>query len=93
MTFVDESGNFGALGHGIKDIVTSTLMNLESGKLFQTEIVCIKRGESGNPGELTGAIDYDSEKQIGNITVNSEKGIFGECNLKITCGHQWASSL
>ena len=52
MTYIDESGRFGALGHGINDVDTSTLMMLGSGTLYHTEIIGITRGSNGSPGEL-----------------------------------------
>ena len=80
MTYIDSQGNFGALGHGINDIDTSTLMQMEDGTLYQTSIVDIKKGTDGDPGEMTGMIVYTDENILGNITSNSEKGIFGHCN-------------
>lgn len=77
LTYLSEDGVFGALGHGINDVDTSTLMQLSSGSLYQTQIIGIRKGSQGNPGELTGVIDYAPEKQIGIITDNTNKGIFG----------------
>ena len=82
MTYIDSQGNFGALGHGINDIDTSTLMQMEDGTLYQTNIVDIKKGTNGDPGEMTGMIVYSDDNILGNITSNSEKGIFGHCNDK-----------
>ncbi len=79
MTYIDENGGFGALGHGINDVDTSTLMELESGTLYHTEIIGITRGRSGSPGELTGFIEYDDNNIMGSITQNTAKGIFGIC--------------
>lgn len=82
MTYIDAEGNFGALGHGINDLDTSTIMNLDDGTLYQTEIVDIRKGTSGNPGEMTGLIVYSNDRILGDITENSERGIFGSCNQK-----------
>ena len=82
MTYIDSEGNFGALGHGINDVDTSTLMQMEDGTLYQTSIVDIKKGKDGNPGEMTGMIVYSDENILGAITSNSVKGIFGVCNEK-----------
>ena len=79
MTYVDENGCFGALGHGINDVDTSTLMELEDGTLYHTEIIGITRGKNGSPGELTGFIEYDDRNIMGTITENTSKGIFGIC--------------
>ncbi len=82
MTFIDADGNFGALGHGINDIDTSDLMNMDDGTLYQTEIVAVKKGRSGEPGEMTGMIIYTPERILGDITANNTRGIFGVCNDK-----------
>lgn len=80
MTYIDSEGNFGALGHGINDIDTSTLMHMENGTLYSTNIVDIRKGTDGNPGEMTGMIVYTDENILGSITGNSPRGIFGICN-------------
>ena len=82
MTYIDSRGNFGALGHGITDVDTSTLMHMEDGTLYQTDIVDIQKGSAGNPGEMTGMIVYSNERILGEITHNSIQGIFGICNSK-----------
>lgn len=82
MTYIDADGNFGALGHGINDVDTSTLMEMVDGTLYQTQIVSIKKGENGDPGEMTGMIIYSEDRILGDITSNSMQGIFGTCNQK-----------
>jgi len=82
MTYMDADGHFGALGHGISDVDTSTLMEMDDGTLYQTEIVAIHKGKMGNPGEMVGMIVYSDEHILGDITTNSVQGIFGECNEK-----------
>jgi len=82
MTYIDEAGNFGALGHGINDVDTSTIMEMDDGTLYETEIISIRKGSMGNPGEMTGMIVYSDERILGDITENSNSGIFGSCNKK-----------
>jgi len=82
MTYIDREGNFGALGHGITDVDTSTLMHMQGGTLYQTDIVEIQKGSAGNPGEMTGMIIYSDDRILGEITDNSIRGIFGVCNQK-----------
>ena len=89
MTYIDESGNFGALGHGINDVDTSTLMDLQSGTLYHTEIIGITRGSKGAPGELTGFIEYDDRNIMGTITENTSRGIFGICAPEIIASNQY----
>ncbi len=83
MTFLDADGNFGALGHGINDIDTGTLMTLDSGTLYATNIISIKRGMAGYPGEMTGMITYSDNNILGIVTENTSEGIYGYCNEKI----------
>ena len=82
MTYIDDNGNFGALGHGINDVDTSTLMEMNDGTLYQTEIISIRKGAAGQPGEMTGMIVYSDDRILGDITSNSIRGIFGKCNQK-----------
>lgn len=82
MTYIDSRGNFGALGHGINDVDTSTLMHMGGGTLYETNIIEIKKGAVGNPGEMTGMIVYSDEHILGSITENSIQGIFGTCNSR-----------
>ncbi len=82
MTYIDGDGNFGALGHGINDLDTSDLMEVNDGTLYQTQIIRIRKGTNGKPGEMTGLIVYSDDKIMGDITENSNRGIFGHCNQK-----------
>lgn len=83
LTYVDYDDTFGALGHGINDVDTSTLMLLGEGTLYKTEIIGITRGENGSPGELTGYIEYNNNNIIGEITQNTAEGIFGVCKDEV----------
>lgn len=78
MTYVDEEGKFGALGHGISDTDTGQLLDVSGGELYQAQIVSIIRGTQGVPGELSGYIEYEEEKKIGIIEKNTDIGIFGQ---------------
>ena len=83
LTFVGESGEFGALGHGINDMDTSTLMDLSVGAMYQTNIVGVRKGEQGTPGEISGYISYDKEHKMGEIVKNTKAGIFGICDDEV----------
>jgi stage IV sporulation protein B len=80
MTYIDSQNRFGALGHGINDADTGELLKLGTGLLYHTDIVAVKRGEKGSPGELTGVIEYTSERVSGIIASNTSKGIYGVAN-------------
>ena len=68
---------YGALGHGITDVDTKQIMSVKGGELVRTEIISIKKGRKGQPGELSGVINTDEESIIGNISKNTEQGIYG----------------
>ena len=77
MTYLTKENEFGALGHGINDLDTSTLMNLSYGNLYQAEIISIKKGNVGEPGEMTGYISYEKDEYLGEINQNTDEGIYG----------------
>lgn len=78
LTFLTEEGNFGALGHGIADADTGTLLEMSEGNLYDTEIVGIRKGRNGDPGQLTGVIRYRKQLLCGILEKNTESGIFGK---------------
>lgn len=80
LTYIDGENRFGALGHGISDVDTGGLLNLKSGTLYHTDILSITKGEKGMPGELSGVIRYQQEEVLGDISSNTEEGIFGSVN-------------
>ena len=80
VTYVDLNGGFGALGHGISDSDTGELVQSQSGSLYSTEILGIEKGSLGKPGLLSGVIYYGPSYDMGEITKNTEDGIFGTVN-------------
>ena len=83
LTFLTEDGTFGALGHGIADVDTGILLEPSGGRLYDTTIVNIHKGETGNPGELSGLIRYRDSYICGTIAENTEAGIFGQANTHL----------
>lgn len=77
LTYIDEAGNFGALGHGISDIDTGGLLKIKKGTLYETQILSIQKGSRGTPGEIAGLIRYDNSRVIGKIETNTKNGIYG----------------
>lgn len=77
LTYIDSTGKFGALGHGITDIDTNLLMNIKEGSIQTAQIMQIIKGRSGSPGELVGLINQTEDEKIGDIKINSKQGIFG----------------
>lgn len=82
LTYYREDGSFGALGHAVSDGDTGTRMNLSEGWIYLADIVGIKKGEKGSPGELSGVIDYGENRCLGTITENTELGIRGKLQTK-----------
>lgn len=82
MTFVDQNGRFGALGHGISDLDTNLLMEITDGTLYETQIIDVVKGQNGSPGEMTGLISYSKDSLLGSIYENSARGVYGYLNPK-----------
>lgn len=75
ITFIDpETGVFGGLGHGICDSDSGEVISLGSGDVCPVILGGIHKGECGKPGELCGVLTDDD---IGDLTINSECGVFG----------------
>ena len=76
LTFCDpESGVFGALGHSVNDSRSGLTVPLREGSITDAQIVSVKPGASGAPGELDGVADLG--RVLGSIERNTENGIFG----------------
>jgi len=76
VTFIDpKKGTFGALGHGVYDVDTDSLLTIRGGSLTHTELTGIVKGQKGKAGELTGQIDL--QDKIAAVEENRETGIFG----------------
>ncbi|MBQ7796106.1 MAG: SpoIVB peptidase [Lachnospiraceae bacterium] len=82
VTYVDMNGSFGALGHGISDSDTGRLVDTKEGELYATEILGIEKGEPGNPGVMSGVIYYGPGTKMGEVTANTDEGIFGTVNAR-----------
>lgn len=78
LTYVEPNGTFGALGHGISDADTGERLKISDGDLYRADILSIRKGTAGTPGELRGVINYREENRIGTICGNSQYGIRGQ---------------
>ncbi len=81
ITYVTSNGKFGALGHGITDVDTGLIMEIDSGKLYDAEVLSVVKGKTGTPGELIGIIRQSGISQIGDIDENCSRGIYGQMKL------------
>ena len=76
LTYYDPATNtYGALGHGITDVDTASLMPLSSGSIMETTVKAVKKGQQGNPGELKG--DFSVQRDVGALQANTDAGVFG----------------
>jgi len=83
LTLYDEkTKKFAALGHPITDADTGTILNVNSGVIVSSNVVAVKKGTRGSPGELKGVF-VNEDKINGQIIKNTECGIFGEGNKSL----------
>jgi len=73
----DKTKKFAALGHPITDADTGTTLNVNNGVIISSNIISIKKGTRGSPGELRGLF-IEENKIKGQIIKNTECGIFGD---------------
>lgn len=77
LTYYDPSNStYGALGHGIIDAETESILPVESGLLLESQVQEVKEGKNGDPGEIKG-IFYHSSDPLGSLEKNSRFGVFG----------------
>jgi len=84
LTYVDQDGGFGCLGHGISDTDTGRIVEICGGDIYRANIRDVLKGRVGIPGSLLGMIVYSENGQYGEITKNTEKGVFGQLNQPIS---------
>ena len=87
ITYIDTDYNYAALGHPITDNTTGKALNIKYGRLYNTRILSIIKGQNGTPGELQGIIDYKNSTPIGTIDKNSSYGIYGTIDNSIVKKH------
>jgi stage IV sporulation protein B len=69
-----QNGKFGALGHGV-NTPAGTLLKLKKGSVYEAQVLSVKKGCIGDPGQLMGAVT--SGKLSGSISQNASQGVFG----------------
>lgn len=75
VSFVNpETGEFGALGHGVCDGESGTLLPLERGVVTDAVVTDIVAGSKGKPGEVKG---YLKTGKTGVLLKNTDCGVFG----------------
>ena len=75
VTFYDpETGLFGTLGHGVSDS-SGSLLQMTRGNAYAACVVSVKKGKSGDPGQLRGSVQ--SPTAFGQLLRNTPQGVFG----------------
>ena len=69
-----DTGKFGTLGHGVND-PGGALLDMTKGKAYAADVVSVKKGVSGEPGQLKGAVSAGQE--VGQLYSNTQQGVFG----------------
>lgn len=77
LTYVSNDKKYGALGHGVTDADVGSLIDLEKGSIYETTILEIRKGQRGQPGEMSGMINYNDEYKLGTVEENTNVGIYG----------------
>ena len=80
VTFVTLDKRFGALGHYILDSESGLCQQLNTGKIFNTSINDVVRGQNGKAGGLVASLNKTSVP-IGEIERNTNIGIYGRYNV------------
>jgi len=76
VTYYDpESGEFGALGHGICDLGGKGLLTIHGGDVVPSRVREVVRGVSGCAGQLKG--EFDAAVTLGSLSCNTDSGVFG----------------
>lgn len=74
---------YGALGHVITCADTAQKIDMSSGRIVGASVQKIHLGQRGQPGEKVGILHSDG-KITGNITQNTQYGIFGELSEPVS---------
>ena len=71
-----ETHQFGTLGHGVNDS-SGNLLSMAQGWVYRAKVMTVKKGKSGEPGQLYGSIV--SPEPAGTLSANTHQGVFGTC--------------
>jgi len=75
VTFYDpQTGRFGTLGHGVSDS-KGALLKMTQGSAYEASVQSVKKGKSGDPGQLKGSADAGAV--FGTLLRNTPQGVFG----------------
>ena len=78
ITWYDADGNsFATLGHGISNS-SGKLISMTEGHAYRARIMAVRKGKSGEPGQLMGVLE--GQEPIGILRANTPQGVFGTCS-------------
>ncbi len=77
LTYVAGDKSYGALGHGVTDADVGSLIDIKDGSIYKTTILEVRKGRRGQPGEMSGMINYDETYRLGDVKENTNVGIYG----------------
>ena len=69
-----ETGRFGTLGHGVNGS-DGQLLEMTEGAAYDAQVASVKKGASGEPGQLKGAVA--AGREVGQLYRNTQQGVFG----------------
>lgn len=76
LTFVeDDDFRFGSLGHAIYTSNQDNPMQINNGEIYDCNVVGIKKGVDGTPGEIIGT--FSKTTPLGEIDKNCDYGVYG----------------
>ena len=76
-----ESGEFGALGHGVNN-TAGELLRLTEGTAFDAKVMSVSRGTVGKAGQLVGCLT--GEQALGTVYKNTSRGVFGRLETPVS---------
>ncbi len=71
-----DSVRYGALGHAITDTDTQQILTVGRGEVMLADVVDVRKGQVGVPGELKGSFLREN-RVLGGIRLNNSFGIYG----------------
>ncbi len=76
-----ESHQFACLGHGVND-PSGSLLAMTRGSAYPASIQAVKRGQSGQPGQLMGTVT--DRMPLGILSANTGSGVFGTAQVEFS---------
>ena len=79
VTYYDpDTKAFGTLGHGVNGS-DGELLQMVQGYAYDARVLTVRKGRSGDPGQLMGTVDGQSP--IGILSANTDRGVFGTSEM------------